>query len=345
MKNRKLFSLVALALALALCISTVTASAESLSELRKQISDKKSELSEGKSKEASLNKQLGELEVSIDQNEDKLVVLEKELAEAQEKVETQTTNLNGRLRNMYKNGSVGFIDVLLDSGSFTEFLTNLDMVEKIYSSDKDVLAELEEAHDEVEKKKTEVETLQTELKESKAVVEEEKQAIAASNEETEKMIDELQADADRLTQELQNQGSSSEDSTYLGGQMAWPTPSSGTVTSPFGWRIHPIYGYKKFHTGIDIGASSGSAIVAANPGTVLSAGWNGGYGKCVIIDHGGGVTTLYAHSSSLNVSAGQYVERGQKIAAVGSTGASTGPHLHFEVRINGGYVNPYPYIT
>lgn len=345
MKSRRRIAVISLAAVMTLALGTVTAGAASLSELREQISEKQSQLSEGKKKEESLSQKLNELEEAIAVNEDKLVVLEEELKKAEEKVETQTTNLNGRLRNMYKNGSVGFLDVLLNSGSFSEFLTNFDMVEMIYSSDKDVLNDLEKAYDEVEEKKKEVETLQAELSESKEVVEEEKAEIAASNEETEKMIDELQEDADRLTQEIQNSGSSSSDSTYLGGEMAWPAPSSGTITSAFGWRIHPIYGYKKLHTGMDIGASSGSAIVAANDGTVLSSGWNGGYGKCVIVDHGGGVTTLYAHCSSLKVSAGQKVSRGQTIALVGSTGNSTGPHLHFEVRINGEYVNPYPYVT
>ena len=129
--------------------------------------------------------------------------------------------------------------------------------------------------------------------------------------------------------------------------MAWPLPSVGlsNITSYFGYRIHPIYGYSKYHTGLDIGASSGSSIVAANGGTVYSAGWNGGYGLCVIIDHGGGVMTLYGHCSALYVSAGQTVSRGETIAAVGSTGNSTGPYLHFEVRLNGSYVDPYPYVT
>lgn len=345
MKRKKTIITVAVALAVTLGVTTVTASAASLSELRDQISEKQSELEEGREQEESLSSQLNELEQAISENEDKLAVLEDELVQAEKEVETQTENLNSRLRAMYKNGTVGFIDVLLDSGSFSEFLNNLDMVELIYSSDREVLSDLETAYDEVEKKKEEVETLQAELNKSKEVVEAEKAEIAASNEETEKMLDELQADADRLTQVIASQGSSSSDSTYLGGQMAWPTPSCSIITSQFGYRIHPIYGYSKLHTGMDIGASTGTTIVAANGGTVLSAGWNGGYGLCIIIDHGGGITTLYAHCSSIYVSSGQSVSRGQQIGAVGDTGNVTGPHLHFEVRVNGAYVDPYPYVT
>ncbi len=345
LKNARLSIIVAIALVFAMCAGTVSVNAESLSDLRKQISEKENALSEGKKEEESLTEKLGQLEEAIDENESKLSVLEDELEEAEKKVDTQTENLNSRLRNMYKSGSVGFLDVLLDSGSFSEFLTNLDLVKMIYSSDKDVLDQLQTAHDEVEEKKEEVEDLKSELEKSYAVVEEEKQNIAASNEETEKMLDELKAEADRLTATIIQQGSSSSDSQYTGGVMAWPTPSSGTITSPYGYRDHPISGSYSFHTGVDIGASSGSSIVAANNGTVISSGWNGGYGKCVIVDHGGGIVTLYAHCSSLYVGVGESVSRGETIAAVGSTGNSTGPHLHFEVRVNGSYVNPLPYIT
>ena len=347
MNKRKTAVVISVAVIMTLCFTTVTAGAESLSELRKQISEKQQELDEGKEQEQSLSSQLNKLEQAIAENENNLTVLEGELAEAEEEVDTQTENLNDRLRAMYKNGSVGFIDVLLDSGSFSEFLNNLNMVELIYSSDREVLSDLEEAHEKVEKKKEEVETLQAELKESREVVAAEKEEIAASNEETEKMIDELQADADRLTQEIASSGSSSSNSTYLGGQMAWPLPGigMGSITSNFGYRYHPISGGYKMHTGVDIAAPGGTPIVAANDGTVLSSGWNGGYGNCVIIDHGGGITTLYGHCSALYVSRGQSVSRGSKIAAVGTTGNSTGNHLHFEVRLNGGYVNPIPYVT
>ena len=360
MRNRKLILIIAVMTVFSLCMQTICVSAaESLSDIRKKIEQKEAELEDGQAEEKSLatkvrnlEEEIASLETAIAEGEVKLKKLEKELAIAEKKLETQNENLNARLRNMYKTGSIGFLDVLLDSGSFSEFLTNLDVVKMIYSSDQEFLQELQKIYDEVERKKNEVETLQAELKDSKAVAQEQKKTIEAkkaeiakSNEETEKMIDDLQAEADALTVKLQNTASNSETSKYTGGEMAWPTPASHIVTSPYGWRIHPIFGYSKFHTGIDIGAGYGSRIVAANAGTVISAGYNGGYGYCVMIDHGGGYVTLYAHCSSMAVGYGQKVKRGQTVAYVGSTGNSTGPHLHFEVRLNGNYQNPYPYIT
>lgn len=133
---------------------------------------------------------------------------------------------------------------------------------------------------------------------------------------------------------------------YTGGSMTWPVPGYYSITSPYGYRIHPISGTRKFHSGIDIagGGINGKNAVAAASGTVISAGTRGGYGNCVIIDHGGGISTLYAHGSSILVSPGQSVRQGQPVLKVGSTGASTGPHLHFEVRKNGSPVNPMNYL-
>ncbi len=375
LKRKSRFAMiVAILLMLTFAVETSLASAATLSQIRNNIKNKQQELNESRAKEKSLGDQVNsleqqinskqsdidELEASISEAQAKLETLEEELAAAEEKVNTQNENLNARLRNMYKNGSVGFIDVLMDSGSFSEFLNNLSLVEKVYTSDQDVLEELQKAYDEIDAKKKEIETLQAELSESKATMEEQKfsleadkasvekkkSEIAADSAETQRELDKLEADAQALTSSIRNSGSSSSSSKYNGGIMAWPVPSCHTVSSGYGGRIHPTTGKYKFHGGLDIPGSYGSAIVAANSGKVIWAGNRGdSYGNYVIIDHGGGVSTLYGHSSKVLVSTGQRVSRGQRIANVGSTGRSTGPHCHFEVRINGSRVNPNPYVN
>lgn len=375
LKRKNRFAMiVAILLMLTFAVETSLASAATLSQIRNNIKNKQQELNESRAKEKSLGDQVNsleqqinskqsdidELEASISEAQAKLETLEEELAAAEEKVNTQNENLNARLRNMYKNGSVGFIDVLMDSGSFSEFLNNLSLVEKVYTSDQDVLEELQKAYDEIDAKKKEIETLQAELSESKATMEEQKSSleadkasvekkkseIAADSAETQRELDKLEADAQALTSSIRNSGSSSSSSKYNGGIMAWPVPSCHTVSSGYGGRIHPTTGKYKFHGGLDIPGSYGSAIVAANSGKVIWAGNRGdSYGNYVIIDHGGGVSTLYGHSSKVLVRTGQSVSRGQRIANVGSTGRSTGPHCHFEVRINGSRVNPNPYVN
>ena len=169
----------------------------------------------------------------------------------------------------------------------------------------------------------------------------EKVKLDAKKKELEKQEDELQAEADRLTAEIVKLMDKS--SPYVGGTFTWPCPSSHYITSSFGNRLHPILKTWKYHTGVDIGASSGKDILAAASGKVIMATTYGGYGNCVMIDHGGGIVTLYGHASRLCVSNGAVVKRGDVIAKVGSTGRSTGPHLHFEVRKDGAYVDPMSY--
>ncbi|MBQ7702863.1 MAG: M23 family metallopeptidase, partial [Firmicutes bacterium] len=152
---------------------------------------------------------------------------------------------------------------------------------------------------------------------------------------------ELKAQADALVAEIKKL--QDEQRVYEGGVFTWPCPSSHYITYTFGYRYHPVFGDWRFHTGIDISAYTGADIIAAASGKVIMAQWYGGYGNCVMIDHGSGIVTLYGHASALCVSQGQEVSRGQLIARVGSTGWSTGPHLHFEVRINGEYVDPLQY--
>lgn len=347
--------------AFTLCFGTTVASAKSLSELQKEIAQKQKELAEGKKKEANLAEEIKDLEKSISNLEDqikvgeeKLVVLEDDLEAARKKVEEQNENLEDRLRTMYKNGSVGFLDVLMNSGSFSEFLTNLDLVQIIYASDEEVLEDLQKAHDEVESKKNKVENLQSNLKSSKelaksekASVEEQKEKLAADNEETAKLLDNMEREAEQIAAELAAKSksgaiSNSDTSKYEGGIFCWPTPSSSRITSDYGWRNCPFHG-KEFHPAIDIGASSGSAVLAAADGTVISSSYRSSFGNCIIIDHGGGVTTWYNHLSSRLVSVGATVSKGQQIGKVGSTGDSTGPHLDFRVYVNGEAQNPMSY--
>ncbi len=157
----------------------------------------------------------------------------------------------------------------------------------------------------------------------------------------------MKKEADRLTKEIQEAAAAAAranktSSTYKGGTMKWPLPGYYVVTSPFGNRLHPILKTYKLHTGVDLAGSgcNGKPVVAAADGTVIVAKYNVAYGNYIVIDHGGGITTLYAHSSKLEVKVGQTVKAGQEIMKVGTTGYSTGPHLHFEVRENGSYVDP-----
>ena len=231
----------------------------------------------------------------------------------------------------------------------------MDLVEKIYASDKDVLQDLQDAHDEIEKKKNKVEKLSKELKsskvaaeDSKAMVEAEKKKIAADNEKNAAMLDDLEneaaAEAARLAAQAQSgDTSSSSTSTYGGGAFAWPVPSSHNISSGYGWRICPFHG-REFHGAIDIAADGGSAIVSVADGTVISAGWSGGFGNSIKVDHGGGIVSMYNHCSGFAASVGQTVSKGQTIAYVGTTGSSTGNHLDFRVFRDGVTQNPNSYL-
>jgi murein DD-endopeptidase MepM/ murein hydrolase activator NlpD len=165
--------------------------------------------------------------------------------------------------------------------------------------------------------------------------------LSEARERYEEAVAALAAESARIQGVIQGTGSSG--SGQYGGELYWPT--SGAIVSGFGYRTHPVYGTTRFHSGVDIGGACGQPIFAAEDGTVISAGYNGGYGNATVIDHGNGLSTLYGHQSSLSVSSGQTVSRAQQIGLVGTTGLSTGCHLHFEVRVNGAPVDPVPYLT
>lgn len=314
-----------------------------------------SEIKNLEGKIAMSNLELKELGVSISITENRITEAFAQLDELEAEIASQNEALNGRLRAMYKNGGVGFLDVLLGSSSITDLMTNMDRVQRVYDSDKEMLAQLEAEHKVIKAQREYLQGLQNDLQadkdleaskksaleSDKALVNEKKAAVESDIKVLEEQLDELNAEANRLTAEiLKLQGNGD----FVGGAFTWPVPGVSRVTSPYGYRIHPILKYNKLHTGTDIGCPTGTNVVASNSGTVIKAAWNNSYGYMIMIDHGGGIVTLYAHNSKLLVKTGDVVAKGQIIASSGATGNVTGPHLHFEVRVNGQYVDPAGYV-
>lgn len=340
-----------------------------LNQVNKTIQDAKNKLKKNKQEEQNLSVKLQELGKKIERTEFELAeinqeiektkkninAVKKDLEQAEKNVESKTDVMNKRLRVMYKNGNIGYIEVLLDSESIVDLLSKMDMIKMIFRQDTDLLKYMKEQRDEIDtKKKTleshknhmlammeDVQQKQQELNHSRGEVNRVKEQLQKDNQQLEQQIDELNQYALQISEQIRRKQSSG---NYTGGKLGWPAPGHTRITSPFGYRVHPILKSKKLHTGIDIGAPAGSSITAAGDGIVIHAGSLGGYGKTVMIDHGGGIVTLYAHNSRLAVGEGSRVKRGQVIANAGSTGLSTGPHLHFEVRKNGAYVDPLPWL-
>ena len=293
----------------------------------------------------------------------------KELEEAREREQEQYEALRVRMRAMEKTTAMDYVAILFDSTSFSDLLSRIEMINDIMKADKQLQEEYIAASEHVQQVKTEYENLlaETEIKKGELLdkkaelevqIQEAYEVIAQltadieeytrAYEENEAAEQALQAELAKLEEELRKQeeaakkqyGNSSIVST---GSLIWPAPSCGYVTSPYGWRVHPIFGYDKFHYGVDIPAYAGANILASDSGTVAVATYSSSYGNYVMINHGGGIYTLYAHMSTLLVSAGQSVSQGQIIGYCGSTGWSTGPHLHYEVRKNGSTVDPLAY--
>lgn len=291
-----------------------------------------------------------------------------EVEEAIKREEEQLELYKKRLRAMEENGSISYVAVIFGSNSFSDLLTRIDTISEIIASDELVYANLEEARMETEQAKVDLEAakvdqeLQREVQlEKQAELElkvEEAQVLIKEIEDTLESyqsqydsIDEqdakLQGEIDDLIEQLRKQEAAAGTTKQVNstGSYIWPSAASNVVTSYFGVRQHPVYGDYRNHYGIDIGAPYGTNILAADGGTVVTATYSSSYGYYVIINHGGGNTTLYAHMSKILVSVGQSVTQGQTIGLVGSTGVSTGPHLHFEIRVNGTRVNPLNYYS
>lgn len=346
-KSISIFLIAILVMAFATGAGTYAASK---SDLQQELSGVQAEKNDVSDKLVKVKKDIDELQPKVDslsaeveEANNKISQTEKKIADKKQEMKEREEGLNKRLRVMYKNGSVGFVDVLLGSNSISEFVSNLEMIQKIYENDMDVLTTLEEQEKELEKIKADLEAQRQAVSSKKSELESEMNKLDSLKGELEAKEDELNEEAKALTSKIV--AMTNPKSKYVGGKFVWPVPSSHYLFSYFGWRMHPIYNVYKYHSGIDIAASTGSDILAAGSGKVIISQWYGGYGECVMIDHGGGLVTLYGHMSRRLVSAGDEVKAGQLIGKVGSTGISTGPHLHFEVRKNGEVVEPLDYVS
>ena len=351
----------------------IAAAEDKKSSLSEQISDLDGRLSAIQKKLDGLGEQIAGVEEKLTVTRDKLELLRDELrlkklelAEAQAELELEQDNFAQRAVLTYKSDDLDYVDVLLSSNDFEDLISRVNTIHDLLGGNNALVGDLEGARDEVDAEKDAIAKREKAVAEAAHVLQvksdelaalkaqqaasqaaawavrrEKKGALKGVNKdlaELERQESQILSESQALTGVVGGSGSTGSGN----GSLSWPC--AGTVVSPFGYRIHPILGYRKLHTGIDIAAAYGVPIHSSAAGTVIYASWMGGYGNVIIVDHGDGLSTLYAHQSSLAVGNGAHVARGQTIGYVGSTGFSTGPHLHYEVRVNGNPVDPMGYL-
>ncbi|NLY47036.1 MAG: peptidoglycan DD-metalloendopeptidase family protein [Tissierella sp.] len=339
-------------------------------KLEQEIKDSKNQLNRIESQTKDVTKQIADLDRKMNQAtvdlenvekeleniEGKIVVTTEELEQAEINLEERQDTFNKRIRVMYMNGNVGFLEILLSSENIKDFLSRQDIVESIAEHDKDLIRFMKEQRDIIDAKKVELEAQRASVEVTKSKIESRRKDLETATREKEDLMGRLEIDKKALEKEIDKFNDEAKEieakivklqrdtGPYSGGTMGWPAPGYNRITSQYGYRIHPILKVKKLHTGIDIGVPTGGNIVAASDGTVIYSGSLGGYGNTIMLDHGGGIVTLYAHNSRLMVKEGTFVKRGDIVSKAGSTGMSTGPHLHFEVRKNGAYQDPLTWL-
>ena len=327
----------------------------------------------------SISLEITNTQAQLEEKSAEITDTQSELEDAQADVASQAEAMSKRIQFMYENsGKMSYLEAFFRSGSMAEFLNQAEYIRQISEYDRDMLQQYNDSVQTVADAKEQLEQQYTELEELKAQVESQQQTVQALMDAKEDELDKVksditvaQSDADAVQAEIDAQNEiiaqiqaeearkkaeeekrrqeaeengTTPDTTpgdvYGGGAFVWPCPSSTRVTSDYGTRLSPTQGASSNHKGLDIGASYGASIVAAADGTVSYAGYNNGMGNYVMISHAEGKMTVYGHLTSLTVSTGQTVSRGQVIGYVGSTGNSTGPHLHYECRLNGVKYNP-----
>ena len=312
--------------------------------------------------QTSLNElqyQARELQAKSDALQGKIDDNQAKLAKKKAEVEQRKKIYSKRLRQIYINGQVNYLDVLLGAKDFGDFSSRMYLLQKIISSDIAMLEQLQTDEAEIKSRQEQLDYQMKEIKTTQVALEAKRARAKRLKEQRSYMLykaqeeeqqsqseyDRLLAISENITAMLRNMESGGGGASSGGGgtgRFMWPC--RGTITSYFGWRTHPVFGTTKYHSGMDIGVDYGTPIYAADSGTVIYSGWLGGYGYAVMIDHGSGLVTLYGHNQALNVYEGQYVSKGTCIAYAGSTGYSTGPHCHFEVRLHGEVTEPLNYL-
>ena len=343
-----------------------------LQEVGKEIDSQQGKLSNVKKQEKSIMGQIQGIEKNIITKENEIKTLEDRIeylltniAATEEKITAAQADLNDknqllgdRLVYIHEKGDLTYLEVLLSATDLKDFLTRYDLLKMIIDEDISLIDSINMQKADLVSKKCDLEVQKNELQQAQKNEKTKREELDSQKQDKKKVLTSVQeekaqyekalAELEQTSKELETlirriqAGTSGE---QLGtGVFTWPAPGYKTITSAYGMRYHPILKYNKMHTGVDIGAPSGADIVAADSGTVIQTGWLGGYGQVVVLDHGGGISTLYAHMSTIIAVNGSSVTKGQVIGKVGSTGWSTGPHLHFEVRINGAYTDPMSYI-
>ncbi len=353
-------------------VSSLKSSLTDVEALKKELEQSKNDLA---AYVVQLDNELSGIQAKIEQyntliteKEEQIVQTTDELNEAVKQQEEQYESMKQRIKFMYEKGDTFYLELLFSSDGFSDMANKADYIEALSQYDKNKLDEYVETKEMVQLCKEKLEAEKEVLDEAKVAVEAEEANVSALIDQKEAQIVSVSSDIstkeaaikeyeamiaqenaeiaalEKAVAEEKARLAAEQARVYNGGMFAWPCPSYKRISDEYGNRIHPILGTQQFHNGLDMAAPGGSAILAAYDGDVVAAAYNGSMGNYIMIDHGSGLYTIYMHCSSLYVSKGQTVSKGEKIAAVGSTGRSTGNHLHFSVRLNGSYVSPWNYL-
>lgn len=324
---------------------------DELSQNMQQLQEVDEQMAQSQEEINTINIRVDELMKQIQQNEEKLEKTQKEFDNLQEV-------LNARLIAIYKAPKLQNLQILLKSKKLSDFISNYYLLKELIEYDTNLLETAKKQKEEIEttklvlaeKKKQIVLDKQTQQKKTqvlaniKTMREYYIKKLSVEELELQTQIDEYNSRVSEIEAEIKLLALNSISGDYIGGAIIWPVPGYTEITSQYGMRVHPITGAYKLHTGVDIGAPIGAKFVAAANGIVVKATYNSAYGNMVIIDHGGGVQTLYAHGSEIIAQVGQTIASGDEVLKVGSTGYSTGPHAHFEIRVNGQTINPLNFL-